>query len=88
MAKDECERDFEPGEEREENTRVSKMKWVLYQRVVEYFTRLSGLKDFLVHISYPVGDDQACIRHEHEKYLVVMGDDYDSFARGKRCKWR
>ncbi|KAL2012827.1 hypothetical protein VTN00DRAFT_352 [Thermoascus crustaceus] len=68
-----------------DNKEIHEMKWSLYQRVVEPVVRLRGLKDVFVHISWLLTRRYDHIRDRREQILErrVMGDDYDSFARGR-----
>ena len=65
--------------------------WEAYQRFLEPLSQLGLLKDLFVHLSWPMDDDED--RHRREQILEkrVMGDMYDSVARGKyeprRTRW-
>lgn len=61
-----------------------------YDQVVKPMTRLKGLKDFFIHLSWHRGgiDERNCENIERRLERLVMGDNYDSFARGKISKRR
>ena len=56
------------------------------QSIVKPFKKLRGLKDFFVHLGYPINDrNKRGLRSKGERLLErrVMGSDYDSEERGK-----
>ena len=59
-----------------------KSAWERTQGIVEPFMKLARLKDFYVHLGYPMNEE---LRSRREKVLErrVMGGDYDSEKRGK-----
>lgn len=56
-----------------------------YEQIVKPMTRLEGLKDYFIHLSWPVDmvDETGLEEYEQRLEKLVMGDGYDSFARGK-----
>lgn len=67
---------------------TAEMKWALYQRIIQLVVpRLKelGLKDFFVHISWPIKGWNDHLRDQREQILerMVQGVGYDSFQRGK-----
>lgn len=64
----------------------TKQQWEYYREIVKSVAaRLRGLKDFFIRLSWPVHTVKVKIRNEMEVVLekVVMGEEYDSFERGK-----
>lgn len=59
-----------------------------YDQIVQPMTRLKGLKDFFINLSWHRGamEDGYCENYEQILERLVMGDAYDSFARGKVSK--
>ena len=60
--------------------------WERDQRIVNPLVRLNGLKNFFVHLAYPMYSPGAeIIRKNQERILEkrVMGEHYDSVERGK-----
>ena len=68
------------------STAIDEISWQRTQGVVEPFMKLGRLKDFFVHLGYPMTSrDSEELRNRREKILErrVMGSDYDSEERGK-----
>ncbi|KAK2743871.1 hypothetical protein FQN55_007091 [Onygenales sp. PD_40] len=71
-------------------TMSDETKWNLFQRLTLMIIGLrnAGLADFFVHMEWLMpGEGYLVCRREWEEKLerVVMGDSYDSVARGKKC---
>lgn len=65
---------------------LTKEKWECYREIIKpVATRLRGLKDFFLRLSWPVQTAKVKARDAMEAELerVVMGEEYDSFKRGK-----
>ncbi|KAL4936535.1 hypothetical protein BDV06DRAFT_204848 [Aspergillus oleicola] len=70
-----------------EDAKSIALTWALYDQIVEPITWLSGLlKDFFVHCYFPTDHDSIPLRINQEYVLEcwVMGQEYDSLARGKQ----
>ena len=68
------------------STEIDGSSWKRTQAVVEPFMKLGRLKDFFVHLGYPMNSlGSGELRSRREKILErrVMGSDYDSEERGK-----
>lgn len=64
----------------------TKEKWECYQGIIEpVAVGLRGLKDFFLRLSWPVQTAKVKARDAMEVELerAVMGEEYDSFKRGK-----
>ncbi|OJJ85592.1 uncharacterized protein ASPGLDRAFT_56964 [Aspergillus glaucus CBS 516.65] len=64
----------------------TKEKWECYREIIKpVATRLRGLKDFFLRLSWPVQTAKVKARDAMEAELerAVMGEEYDSFKRGK-----
>ena len=58
-----------------------------YEQIVKPMARFEGLKDYFIHLSWPTGTvDENRKEYEQRLEKLVMGDSYDSFARGKVFK--
>ncbi|OJJ83211.1 uncharacterized protein ASPGLDRAFT_36661 [Aspergillus glaucus CBS 516.65] len=70
-------------------SKTLRMKLALYRCIIELVTpwlRGLGLKDFFVHISWPIETNYNHFRDLYESLLeqMAVGRGYDSFARGKK----
>ncbi|KAI9701977.1 MAG: hypothetical protein M1836_001321 [Candelina mexicana] len=65
---------------------LEERKWDVYKRFMKPASRLRGLKDLFIHISWPSIGDSRDKRRNHEEILEksIMGQHYDSSRRGKR----
>lgn len=87
LSHDETNR-FDVKSRHENFNTVAEMKWTLYQLLIQLIvSRLNGrrLKNFFVHISWPIHPRNDHIRDQHEQILerLVQGAEYDSFEQGK-----
>lgn len=57
-------------------------RWALYPKLIEPMTALKGLQNLFVQIVWPGMKNREQVEQDLER--VVMGQDYDSFARGKK----
>ncbi|PGH13724.1 hypothetical protein AJ80_06229 [Polytolypa hystricis UAMH7299] len=60
--------------------------WAVYVRVISPITQLEERpKDLFIHIDWPLVREKDALRDHRERLLekMVMGDEYDSFSRGK-----
>jgi hypothetical protein len=59
--------------------------WREYKRILEPLGRLEGLQNLFVYTGWPVGKENWHRRAKQEQFLEkrVMGEAYDSYARGK-----
>lgn len=91
---------FRSGLNREQKLTILKMYW----RTLRPLARLAGLRDLLIHLTWPVDRQRWPVsdkewefraretwKIEQKLEQLVMGDDYDSILRGKhkRCsQWK
>lgn len=71
------------------NTTSEASMWSLYQQIIEPMIAFKGLQDLFVHLAWPLDHHKHDLRVHQERVLErrVMGEHYDSSARGKVSAW-